>query len=46
MATEDGTETDSPLNEVVADIRRELVQRVAAEDGNTNRDVYDTLENE
>jgi len=46
MATEDGTETDSPLNEVVADIRRELVQRVAAEDRNTNRDVYDALENE
>ncbi|WP_201289146.1 hypothetical protein [Halovenus carboxidivorans] len=46
MATEEGTETDSPLDEVMADIRRELVQRVAAEDRNANRDIYDALEDE
>jgi len=46
MATEEGTETDSPLDEVMADIRRELVQRVAAKDRNANRDIYDALEDE
>jgi hypothetical protein len=46
MATEEGTETTSPLDEVMEDIRRELVRRVAAEDRNANRDVYDALEDE
>jgi hypothetical protein len=46
MATEEGTETTSPLDEVMEDIRRELVRRVAAEDRNTNRDIYDALEDE
>jgi hypothetical protein len=46
MATEEETETTSPLDEVMADIRRELVRRVAAEDRNSNRDIYDALEDE
>jgi len=46
MATEERTETTSPLDEVMEDIRRELVRRVAAEDRNTNRDIYDALEDE
>ncbi len=46
MATEKGTETTSPLDEVMEEIRRELVRRVAAEDRNANRDIYDTLEDE
>jgi hypothetical protein len=46
MATEEGTETTSPLDEVMEEIRRELVRRVAAEDRNANRDIYDALEDE
>ena len=46
MATEGGTETTAPLDEVMEDIRRELIRRVAAEDRNTNRDIYDALEDE
>lgn len=46
MATEEGTESDSPLEEVMEDIRRELVRRVAAGDRDANRDIYDALENE
>jgi|GEM_PF-403204 len=38
-------ETSSPLEEI-ADINRELVRRVATEDRNTNRDIYDALEDE
>lgn len=46
MATEEGSESGSPLDEVMEDIRRELVQRVAAADRDANRDLYDALENE
>lgn len=46
MATEEGTETPSQLDEVMEDIRRELVRRVAAQDREANRDVYDALEDE
>lgn len=46
MATEEGTEPASPLDEVMADIRRELVRRVAAQDRDANRDIYDALETE
>jgi hypothetical protein len=46
MATEEGTDAASPLDEVMENIRRELVQRVAAEDRNANRDIYDALEDE
>ena len=46
MATEEGADAGSPLDEVMEDIRRELVQRVAAADRDANRDIYDALENE
>lgn len=46
MATEEGTDPVSPLDEVMEDIRRELVRRVASQDRNTNRDIYDALETE
>jgi len=34
------------LDEVMDDIRHELVRRVAATDRDANRDVYDALEDE
>ena len=46
MSTEDTTESRSPLDEVMDDIRRELVKRVAAADRDANRDIYDALEHE
>ena len=46
MATEEGTEPISPMDEVMEDIRRELIRRVAAADRDANRDIYDALENE
>jgi hypothetical protein len=46
MATEEGAESGSPLEEVMEDIRRELVRRVAADDRDANRNIYDALENE
>lgn len=46
MAPEEGAEATSPLDEVMEDIRQELVRRVAAEDRKANRDVYNALENE
>jgi hypothetical protein len=46
MATEEGAESSSPLEEVMEDIRRELVRRVAAGDRDANRDIYDALEDE
>lgn len=44
MATEEGTEATSPLDDVMEDIRRELVRRVAAADREANRDIYDELD--
>ena len=41
MATEEGAEPTSPLDDAMADIRR-----VAADDRGSNRDVYDALEDE
>ncbi|WP_166377319.1 hypothetical protein [Halorubrum sp. BOL3-1] len=46
MATEEGSKTASPLDDVMEDIRRELIRRVAADDRESNRDVYDALEHE
>ena len=46
MATEEGSATESPLDEVMDDIRRELVRRVALADRDANRDIYDTLGDE
>ena len=46
MATEEGVESDSPLDAVMEDLRHELVRRVAAADREANREVYDALEDE
>lgn len=46
MATEEGAENTSSLDDVMEDIRRELVRRVAADDRESNRDIYDALEDE
>jgi hypothetical protein len=46
MSTDDAADSPSPLDEVMDDIRQELVQRVAAADRDSNRDIYDALENE
>lgn len=46
MATEEGAESVSPLDEVMDEIRKELVRRVAAADREENRDIYDALEDE
>lgn len=46
MATEEGTVSESPLDEVMEDIRGEVVRRVAAANRDANREVYDALENE
>jgi hypothetical protein len=44
MATEEDATSGSPLDDVMEDIRRELVQRVAAADRDANREIYDALE--
>jgi len=46
MATEEEPEADSALDDVMEDIRRELVRRVAAADRDANREIYDALESE
>jgi len=46
MATEQGAETTVPLDEVMEDICRELLRRVAAQDRDANREMYDALEDE
>lgn len=46
MATEEWVESGSPLDAVIADIRHELMGRVAAADREVNCDVYDALEDE
>lgn len=46
MAIEDGAESSSPLDEVMEDIRQELIRRVAAADREEHREIYDALEQE
>lgn len=46
MATEEGVESESPLDAVMEELRHELVRRVAAADREANRDIYDALEDE
>jgi hypothetical protein len=46
MATEEDAASRSPLDDVMDDIRRELVRRVAAADRDANREIYDALETE
>lgn len=46
MATEEGTDEQTSLDDVMADIRRELVLRVAEKDRDEHREIYDALEDE
>jgi len=46
MTTEEQTGDRTPLDDVMDDIRRELVLRVAKADRDDHRDIYDALENE
>lgn len=46
MATEEQSGERTPLDEVMDDIRRELVLRAAKADRDAHRDVYDALEDE
>lgn len=46
VPTEEETEATSPLDEVMEEIRLELVRRVAAEDRDVNRDIYDAPKDE
>jgi hypothetical protein len=46
MATEEQAGDRTPLDDVMDDIRRELVLRVARADRDEHRDIYDALENE
>ncbi|WP_276271569.1 hypothetical protein [Haloarcula litorea] len=46
MATDEQTGDRTPLDDVMDDIRRELVLRVAKADRDEHRDIYDALEDE
>ena len=46
MAMEEKTGERTPLDDVMEDIRRELVLRVAKADRDGHREIYDALENE
>jgi hypothetical protein len=46
MGTEEATGERTPLDEVMTDIRRELVLRVAKADRDEHRGIYDALETE
>lgn len=46
MATEEKTGERTPLDDVMEDIRRELVLRAAKADRSEHRKIYDALENE
>jgi hypothetical protein len=46
MATEEETGERTPLDDVMEDIRREFVLRVAKADRDDHRDIYDALETE
>jgi hypothetical protein len=46
MATEEQEGETTPLDDVMEDIRRELVLRVAEFDRDEHREIYDALEDE
>ena len=46
MATEEQSAESTPLDEVMNDIRRELILRAAKADRDEHREIYDALENE
>ena len=46
MATEEQSAESTPLDEIMNEIRRELILRAAKADRDENREIYDALENE
>ena len=46
MATEEERTETSPLDEVMDDIRRELVRELAKANRDEHREIYDALEDE
>lgn len=46
MATEEQQSENTRLDDVMEDIRHELVRRVAEDDRDEHREIYDALENE
>ncbi|MFB6250918.1 MAG: hypothetical protein ABEI27_04400 [Halobellus sp.] len=46
MTTEQRQGENTPLDDVLEDIRRELVRRVAEADRDEHREIYDALEDE
>ena len=46
MATEEQSAESTPLDEVMNEIRRELILRAAKAERDENREIYDALENE
>ncbi len=46
MSTEEGSAEETPLDEVMDDIRRELLLRAAKADRDEHREIYDALEDE
>jgi hypothetical protein len=46
MATEEQKGETTPLDDVMDEIRRELVLRVAKSDRDEHREIYDALEDE
>lgn len=46
MATDEQSAESTPLDEVMDDIRRELVLRAAKADRDEHRKIYDALEDE
>jgi hypothetical protein len=46
VATDETSSERTPLDDVMDDVRRELVLRVARADRDRHREIYDALENE
>lgn len=46
MATEESDAAETPMDRVMADLRRELVRRAAERDRDARRDIYDALADE
>lgn len=46
MSTDERTDERTPLDDVMAEIRREIVVRAARADREDHREIYDALANE
>lgn len=46
MAADERADVETPIDRVVADIRRELLLRVARADRDEHRDIHDSLADE